>query len=184
MKEMGEIENKNTSEESCTIKRFTKQQVAEVHNLLEEGKNLDEISKIFQSKYKCKPLPKWRLQKHLTKFYKLKENEKANSEREHKAVENKIHSPQTPINQYHSLPHRDIVYLQPSFPPIANSNQEIERKDDGLISGIPLKFLVFVVIVILLVLTILMRRKERKAKSKPEEPEQQNKSGNLRIKWV
>ena len=162
---MSETDNKNTPEDLCIIKRFTKQQVAEVHNLLEEGKTLDEISKFFQRKYKCKPLSKWRLQKHQTNFFKkLEENEKLKTETDetdlthetNKVIENKIHSVR-PYNTYNTY-----------------RNQEIERKEDGL-SAINLKFLIFILFFIFMAFKILnIIQKRRKKEPEPEpvyEPE-------------
>ena len=185
-----ETNNKNTPEELCVIKRFTKQQVGEVYDLLEEGKSLEEISKYFEIKYKCKPLQKDRLRKHVTKFYKMKRMSESG---DGGAGNNKNHSLQPPVSIITNQDIREIkekLFSAPATNKHGKSLESVEsgktvsnEKDDSLISGINLKFLVFVVIVVLLLLKILLRRKERKAKSKPE-PGLQNKSENLSINWV
>ena len=186
-----ETNKKEPPEEKHVLRRMTKMQVQEVYGLLEEGKTLEEISNHFEKKYKCKPLPKDRLRKHLTKFYKLK-SERGNEENGD-AGNNTSHSLQPPVS---IITNQDIQELKNKMfsPPASNnlskSNENVEsgetvskERDDTLFSAIPMKFLVFVVIVVLLLLTILMRRTERKAKSKPEPGKLQNKSG-LSIKWV
>ena len=185
-----ETNNKNTPEELPVLQRMTKRQVQEVYDLLDQEKSYEEISKFFEQKYKCKPLSRDRLRKHAAKFYSLKREREENGGVEN----NKSHSLQPPVSIITNQDIREIKDKMFSPPPNNNLSKSLEsvesgetvskERDDTLFSAIPMKFLVFAVIVILLVLTILMRRKERKAKSKPEEPEQQNKSGNLRIKWV
>ena len=186
-----ETNKKEPPEEKHVLRRMTKMQVQEVYGLLEEGKTLEEISNHFEKKYKCKPLPKDRLRKHLTKFYKLK-SERENGENDD-AGNNTSHSLQPPVSIITNQDIRQIKETLFSAPPTKNhekslvsveNSETVSKETDDSLSGIPLKFLVFVVIVVLLLLKILMRRQEKKGKSKPEEPEQQNKSEKLRIKWV
>ena len=183
---MSETDNKNTPEDLCIIKRFTKQQVREVHKLFEEGKTLEEISLFFQKKYKCKPIPISRLRHHLTRYYKLKRmSESGNGDVEN----NKNHSLQPPVSIITNQDIRELKekMLSPSPANTLYSSENVKTvsnvKDDGL-PGIPLKFLVFVVIVVLLLLKILMRRTEKEKKESKSKPGLQSKSENLSIKWV
>lgn len=187
---MSETDNKNTPED-VYIKRFTKQQVAEVHDLLEEGKSLEDISLFFQKKYKCKPIPISRLRSHLTKFYKLKRmSENTNS----CAENNKNHSLQPPVS---IITNQDIQELKEKMfsPPPANTlsnsveNYKIvsKEREDDIFSGINLKFLFFIVIILILIAKILRRRTEKKKKEpkpEPESIEERLKRQGLKIKWV
>ena len=175
-------EDKESHKELPVLRRMTKRQVQEVYSLLEEGKTLEEISQFFEKRYKCKPLSKWRLQKHLTNFHKLKdEEEKFLREKDErndetiKVIENKIHSVQPYNNNTYENTYGNTY-----------GNQEIERKEDDL-SGINLKFLIFIFFFILMlykIFYIIQKRKEKKLEPKSETIEETHKKQGLNVKWV
>ena len=180
--EKTKIVKKESHKELSPLRRMTKMQVQEVLNLFEEGKTLDEVSKHFETRYKCKPLSKERLRKHLTNFYKLKERVK----------NNKTHHPQPPVS---IITNQDIGELKEKMFSLPTNNLSnsvetykiVSKERDDSLSGIPLKFLLLVLVAILILLVILGRRRVKEKKEpepKPKSFEERLKRRGLKVKWV
>ena len=186
------IEKKENHKELPALRRMTKMQVQEVYKPFEEGKTLDEVSKHFESRYNCKPLPKDRLRKHLTNFYKLKERNE----------DDKTHPPLPPVsiitNQDINVLKEKMLTQPPSNTLYSSSSEKTETSSNetefGLpdLSGINLKFLFFVFACIILVFKILRLREKKKEKTKKslkkadplKEVIPQERLEKLNIKWV
>lgn len=187
-----EVVNKKTPEELPVLGRFTKRQVQEVYDLLEEGKNLEEISSFFQEKYKCRPLEKQRLQKHALKYYKLKretESDKGGNYGDNKTRDPEPSSAVSEItNEKGEITNEDIQEMKEkmlSAPESPKKEKTGTGSSDTLLFGLDMKWVIIAaVVIIIIVVILLLRRKEEKKEPEPVPEPKPEKPKEPQIKWV
>ena len=180
--DIAKIENKESPEELPVLTRFTKEQVQELYDLFEQEKSLEEISKIFEEKYKCRPLSKKRLRNHLYVFRKLKKAKTENDEGDNHEND-KAYDPETSSE----ITNEDIQEMNErmfSTPESLKKEKPGSGSSDSLIFGLDMKWVIIAAVAVAVIIVILLLRRKEENKEPEAEPEPKPEPKALNIKWV